>query len=707
MSEKFLYVLQAISRNNSSMFRWRNCDERRTISLNEHATRISSIDAMNSAFLQQSLDSIIKQVDENKDYFSNEQFLKETIELIVQLKKTSSIDLIYTNDRLLIILGDCYLNLFQRCGNAEKLNEINSSLLQTISDFFLKISASSLSPEHLSILKQILLHPILSDEVHRLLNDFSLEEKSFDDHQIQILDHFFRIIQRLERISPLDTNEQFFFHIVQCIRSPLFFQTFVQSINEENLHWKERFLLHTCPDYLSSHSLDQESLLEIRQAHLHSFTQWIDENASSFLSWKNHLLITFRQISFLLILPLQFNRNSNLEQDLFNDYCQLIDFFLNILYSIIQSDHSFDNKHFHSLIGILISNLSTMIFSKQLEKYLQRKYVNFFLIKLTSFPNEQIQLNTLKILSSITLEQHTKNVDYVKQLTKVFLEYFEKIRHDEEQFFRLDDVLRCLQSIEFQFSSFMLSVFLYLELIQYERIQEEVIKENILRFLIENQDKSVQVQQTILEMLLVLTFNNEARQQIKENIDQLKSSLVFAHQGISKTLQYILWKLENDQQTFERQDLIERRNFEHDVILSFAHEDRQLAARISEQLISENFRVWMDEDNGFSTTIIDKCQIIDSCQYFLLCMSDSYQQNSYCRCEASYANERHYPIVPLIVTPNYRPDGWLSRIITRKFSIDFTKFEFEVAYNKLRIEIDRRKKLILRDPQSMDITVKK
>jgi len=69
--------------------------------------------------------------------------------------------------------------------------------------------------------------------------------------------------------------------------------------------------------------------------------------------------VILRQICFILTLSIQHNRYINLDKEIFNYYCQLIDSFINILYSIIE----IDNKLSQSLIKILITNLNTMILS--------------------------------------------------------------------------------------------------------------------------------------------------------------------------------------------------------------------------------------------------------------------------------------------------------------------------------------------------------
>jgi len=138
--------------------------------------------------------------------------------------------------------------------------------------------------------------------------------------------------------------------------------------------------------------------------------------------------------------------------------------------------------------------------------------------------------------------------------------------------------------------------------------------------------------------------------------------------------------------------IIHDRNYKYDVILSFSYSDKDLCLRIYDQLIKNDFRVYIDQDETISKTMNEKFEIIDSCEYFLICISDSYKQNLYYRCEAYYAFERQYQIIPLIVTPNYRLDGWLNRIISGKIYIDFTKLDFELAQMKLKTEIDRQRK---------------
>jgi hypothetical protein len=124
-------------------------------------------------------------------------------------------------------------------------------------------------------------------------------------------------------------------------------------------------------------------------------------------------------------------------------------------------------------------------------------------------------------------------------------------------------------------------------------------------------------------------------------------------------------------------------------MILYFHSDKELIYRIYNQLIKDNFRVWIDHDETFGTTMTTKVHIMKQSKYILIGMSDEYKQNSYCRYEAYYAYQCQYKIIPLILTLNYYPDGWLMDIIHGKIYIDFIKLQFDLAYRTLISEINR------------------
>ena len=83
---------------------------------------------------------------------------------------------------------------------------------------------------------------------------------------------------------------------------------------------------------------------------------------------------------------------------------------------------------------------------------------------------------------------------------------------------------------------------------------------------------------------------------------------------------------------------------------------------------------------------------VENSEFIIMCMSTSYKQSTYCQAEAEYAFNCKRRIVPLIVRPNYRADGWLGFLLGSRIYVDFGRFEFDVACEKLMNEIQLQRK---------------
>ena len=85
-------------------------------------------------------------------------------------------------------------------------------------------------------------------------------------------------------------------------------------------------------------------------------------------------------------------------------------------------------------------------------------------------------------------------------------------------------------------------------------------------------------------------------------------------------------------------------------------------------------------------------EAVENSEFVLLCMSDSYKQSTYCQAEAEYAFGCKRRLLPLIVRPGYRPDGWLGFMIGSRIYVDFGRFDFDTACEKLMNEIALQRK---------------
>ena len=75
-----------------------------------------------------------------------------------------------------------------------------------------------------------------------------------------------------------------------------------------------------------------------------------------------------------------------------------------------------------------------------------------------------------------------------------------------------------------------------------------------------------------------------------------------------------------------------------------------------------------------------------------MCMSETYKQSANCQSEAEYAFKRKKHIIPVKITEEYIPDGWLGFILGTRMYIDFGKYDFEKAMTLLDNEIQLQKK---------------
>jgi hypothetical protein len=236
---------------------------------------------------------------------------------------------------------------------------------------------------------------------------------------------------------------------------------------------------------------------------------------------------------------------------------------------------------------------------------------------------------------------------------------------------------------------------IYLAFVQHDEIKDEIVRQNYFGFLIRcatQTDLHVGlVLQTALEIIWSLTFNNKIHQILVNSYNNfaiyLKTSLINSdEQGVQAAAQGILWKLE-DESMLKKQilDNTETKTCEekYDIMISYSHSNKDLCLQVYQSLLKLNYRVWLDFENMYGGTLQSMATAIELSEIILICMSTPYKQSAYCRSEAEYAYTRQRHIIPLIMEKKYRPDGWLGIICASKMYVDFTKTDFEQAFQKL------------------------
>ena len=98
------------------------------------------------------------------------------------------------------------------------------------------------------------------------------------------------------------------------------------------------------------------------------------------------------------------------------------------------------------------------------------------------------------------------------------------------------------------------------------------------------------------------------------------------------------------------------------------------------------------------TTFDVMAKTIKNIEFVLVCMSDAYKQSTFCEMEASYAVKCRCHIIPLVMTTNYKADGWLGVLTSARVYIDFPKLGFDKTYQELK---KQRKVFRMNDSSSM------
>ena len=114
--------------------------------------------------------------------------------------------------------------------------------------------------------------------------------------------------------------------------------------------------------------------------------------------------------------------------------------------------------------------------------------------------------------------------------------------------------------------------------------------------------------------------------------------------------------------------------------------------------------MWIDRDRMHGDATVAMANAIENSQFVIICMSETYKTSPYCQAEANYAFQRQCKLVPLLMQPKYKPDGWLGFITSGKIYVDFTKHELDVACTMLRKEIDDKREVIATKPTVSEVS---
>lgn len=237
------------------------------------------------------------------------------------------------------------------------------------------------------------------------------------------------------------------------------------------------------------------------------------------------------------------------------------------------------------------------------------------------------------------------------------------------------------------------------DLVQHEQIKIELIKQETIpllsRCVIEKDFHKTKIQLYALEILLALSFNNEALDILEKDTNLMNYVKMLENskdENLQRAANHLLWQFT---QKINSHSVVESNssntNKKFDIMLSYSHVDKKLCFEIYEKLTKDEFRVWLDRDQMHGDTMTAMADAIENSEFVLICMSESYKQSPYCQAEAHYAFQRGCKLIPIVMKAKYKADGWLGIIVSGKIYVDFTKFQLDSAYSMLKSEIQKKR----------------
>ncbi|CAF3611044.1 unnamed protein product [Rotaria sp. Silwood1] len=592
----------------------------------------------------------------------------------------------FLNHELFLFIRDYYLDILRRWRTGQILDSISGQVFTQIAILFAELCLHVVDDD-IDPLKQLLIHVSLIDEIHACLKDIATQGKHLQDQQIEAIDYILRAIHYLQKgrtdIQSIPILVELLDSVVDCVCSNYFIDMFKQIAELEKLNEAQTFLLDTCTNYISWHNGNHynKTCVAVRTAQLNSFTCWFQ---TQLLSYKKLSRVAIKVIGQFCITLIGGNASDEelFPQSIREDYCTMIDQLSSILNTIMECKTM--DEITKDLIRVLVQNLYSLTMTNDLRTYIKNKHIVPLLLKVATIEDEIIQFHIYRILASIMTEDDIKTLKNSTQIAIVFLRFFTNLIDDSSRIPRFHNLLRSLKI-----------------LIQHDQIKEELTKQGILTLLLrcvtESKFDPIKVQLSALEILLALTFNHNAACQLKDNsqfISNLKTLLISStEQDLQRVAENLLWKLEKEEtintksdETSTKSDITIKK---YDIMLSYSHSDKDLCYRIHDCLVKDNFRVWIDRYEIHGQTMVAIATAIENSEFVFLCMSDAYKQSAYCQSEAHYAFERQCYLIPLMMKPGYRPDGWLGIIASGKIYIDFPKLGFDIAYKNLKNEMIR------------------
>ncbi|CAF0829826.1 unnamed protein product [Rotaria sp. Silwood1] len=564
----------------------------------------------------------------------------------------------------------------------------------------------------------------LLETIANCLIDIAISAKFLDDKNTRQLKIFTYLIQAYTDYQHLNdknhSNKDMFLllidPIVQCLASSHYLTTFTtMSQEEKSMTTIEEFFLLKCPSFLTSYNgsrLEQiiENLLSVM---LPQYITLLDKIVPTVHNWNQS---TIEAVNQLLQIINHGASQFQINAKLVSKHLSLIDHVLKLLdepifYNNLQGSLSNLETNF---MNTAISFLVNMISEPAILAQIKESSVTPVFLRLTSCQHESLVLNVYTLLAYTTYEEDIKAMHNPGRLLATIIASLKTtLNRKPEKRTEIEQLLETLKG-----------------LVQHDQIKDEIIKQNALPFLLECTNQLTRrALILIFEILWCLTFIEEIARALRADSNFLDKIQTISkdnnNEPLKKAIDGLVWKLiqepvflekvekqEEEQKahvnvintktkvqlgsdkkgqvrtTKQRSATPTERSYQYDIMISYCHVDKELTYKIQQYLVNQNFKVWIDLNNMYGPAMSAMADAVENTEFVILCMSDSYKQSTYCQAEAEYAFKCKRRLLPLVMRQGYKPDGWLGFMIGSRIYIDFGRYDFDTACEKLMTEIN-------------------
>jgi len=192
-----------------------------------------------------------------------------------------------------------------------------------------------------------------------------------------------------------------------------------------------------------------------------------------------------------------------------------------------------------------------------------------------------------------------------------------------------------------------------------------------------------------LKLLWQLAFNETILRKISADKEIVAIVKRLSEEEVNKSLKNhcsgILWLLRSIEENNEAKAVSPAKK--RHIFISYSRENRDFCMKIKHALVSAGHKVFIDTDNHHDSTPESMAKAVEHSHCILLCMTEKYEQNPFCRIEAEYALKNRVPIVPLILQKDYEPDSWLRVLAGSGLNADFGQYSFDECMKRVEAEI--------------------